>query len=552
MVDFALEDRTLPKVLAAAAQAQPNNPFILFRDETHSYADTELLSTQFAHGLRQWGVTRGSRIAAILDNSPQYIFTLFAVAKLGALNVPINTAARGQLLAYFLADCESTHVIVQEDYVDVLLEAWGGSFKVPTLVLRSNGESNGNAAVATLPTWHDVLSDGLARRESSLNVDLNAWDPWLILYTSGTTGPSKGSVCPHAQSLAIGRTQAQRMDIGPADRMYTFLPLFHGNALNYSTVTALWGRACIALETRFSASRFWSDVHHYQATQFNAMMIVTSVLEKLPVTPEEKDNPIRIAVMVPPPANRRELETRWGLSIISQYAMSEAHPITVLDAGQAYDKPRTSGRVAPNMEVRIVDENDVEVPPGTPGEVTIRTREPWTMLLQYYGKAEATIQAFRNLWFHTGDRAFLDEDGYLFFVDRVKEAIRRRGENISAYEIELILRGHSDIVEVAAIPVPSEMGEDEVAVYVVRRSPDLTEKDVVEFAIDRMAYFMVPRFVQFIDELPKTPSQKIQKFALREMAKASCNDMWDREKAGISVTRFTAQERKRDKALDAF
>jgi crotonobetaine/carnitine-CoA ligase len=549
MFDFPLEDRVIPKVLAAAAQAQPDNPYILFRDETYSYADTELLSTQFAHGLRNWGVTRGSRVAAILDNSPQYIFTLFAIAKLGALNVPINTAARGQLLAYFLADCESTHVIVQEDYADILLEAWGGSFKVPTLVLRSNGESKANAAA--LPTWHDVLSDGLARRESSLDVEIKAWDPWLILYTSGTTGPSKGSVCPHAQSLAIGRTQAQRMDIGPADRMYTFLPLFHGNALNYSTVTALWGRACIALETRFSASRFWSDVHRYQATQFNAMMIVTSVLEKLPVTPEEKDNPVRIAVMVPPPANRRELETRWGLSIISQYAMSEAHPITVLDAGQAYDKPRTSGRVASNMELRIVDENDVEVPRGTPGEVTIRTREPWTMLLEYYGKAEATVQAFRNLWFHTGDRAFLDDDGDLFFVDRVKDAIRRRGENISAYEIELILRGHPDIVEVAAIPVPSEMGEDEVAIYVVRRSADLTEKDVVEFAIDRMAYFMVPRFVQFIDELPKTPSEKIQKFALREMAKASYKDLWDREKAGISVTRFTAQERKREKVLDA-
>lgn len=551
MVDFALEDRVIPKVLAAAAQAQPDKPFILFRDETFTYADTELLSTQFAHGLRKWGVGRGSRVAAILDNSPQYILTLFAIAKLGALNVPINTAARGQLLAYFLADCESTHVIVQEDYIDVLLEAWGGQFKVPTIVLRAGTRATNGATHAALPTWHDLMADGQSRRESTLEVDTKAWDPWLILYTSGTTGPSKGSVCPHAQSLTIGRTQCTRMEIGPADRMYTFLPLFHGNALNYSTITALWGRACIALETRFSASRFWADVHRYKATQFNAMMIVTSVLEKLPVTPEEKDNPVRIAVMVPPPANRRELEARWGFSIISQYAMSEAHPITVLDAGQAYDKPRTSGRVASNMEVRIVDENDIEVPRGTPGEVTIRPREPWTMLLQYYGKPDATAQAFRNLWFHTGDRAFLDEEGYLFFVDRVKDAIRRRGENISAYEIEVILRGHPDIVEVAAIPVPSEMGEDEVATYIVRRNESVTEKDVVEFAIDRMAYFMVPRFVQFIDELPKTPSQKVQKFALRDLAKTSLKDMWDREKAGIAVTRFTAQERKRGKAVGA-
>ena len=549
MADFALEDRVVSRVLAAAAEAQPDNPFILFRDETYSYADTEILSTQFAHGLSKWGVTRGSRVAAILDNSPQYVLTLFAVAKLGALNVPINTAARGQLLAYFLADCESTHVIVQEDYLDVLLECWEGHFKVPTLVLRTSGNAVNGGAHAALPSWQDLMADGHSRRECSPGNSPKAWDPWLILYTSGTTGPSKGSVCPNAQSLTIGRTQCMRMNIGPSDRMYTFLPLFHGNALNYSTITALWGRACIALETRFSASRFWSDVHRYKATQFNAMMIVTSVLEKLPVTPEERDNPVRIAVMVPPPANRRELETRWGLSIISQYAMSEAHPITVLDAGQAYDKPRTSGRVAANMEIRIVDENDIEVPRGTPGEVTIRTREPWTMLLQYYGKPEATAQAFRNLWFHTGDRAFLDEGGYLFFVDRVKDAIRRRGENISAYEIEVILRGHPEIVEVAAIPVPSEMGEDEVATYIVRRSEAITEREVVEFAVDRMAYFMVPRFVQFIDELPKTPSQKVQKFALRDLARTNLADMWDREKAGVAVTRFTAQERKRDKAL---
>src|SRR5215475_13130430 len=548
MIDFALEDRVLPNVLAAAAAAQPEKPYILFRDETFSYAETELQANQLAHGMQRWGVSRGSRVAAILDNSPQYIMSLFAIAKLGALNVPINTAARGQLLEYFLADCECTHVIVQEDYVDTLLEAWGGIFKVPTVVMRMSNVP-ANPLTRDLPAWTDLLADGLPNREKSLGITVRASDPWLILYTSGTTGPSKGSVCPHAQSLTIGRTQSQRMDIDPSDRMYTFLPLFHGNALNYSTITALWGRACIALETRFSASRFWSDVHRYKATQFNAMMIVTSVLEKLPVTPEEKTNPVRIAVMVPPPANRRELEKRWGLSIISQFAMSEAHPITVLDAGEAYDKPRTSGRVAANMELRIVDENDVEVPRGTPGEITIRTREPWTMLLEYYGKPEATLAAFRNLWFHTGDRAYLDEDGYLFFVDRVKDAIRRRGENISAYEIEVILKGHPDVVEAAAIPVPSEMGEDEVAIFVVRRGNSLAEKDIVEFAVDRMAYYMVPRFVQFIDELPKTPSQKVQKFALREMAKTTLKDMWDREKAGVKVTRFTAQERKRDKAL---
>jgi crotonobetaine/carnitine-CoA ligase len=546
MIDFPLEDRTIPKILAAAAEAQPGTPFILIRDQTHSYAQTDTLTTQLAFGLRAWGVARGSRVAIILDNSPEYVFTLLALAKLGALSIPVNTAARGEQLRYFLADSECTHIVVQDEYIDILFECLGGVPPQPICVVPSSD----GAGAASVPTWKDILADGYSYRERSLDVDLRASDPWLILYTSGTTGPSKGSILPHAHSLTIGRTQSERMNLGPGDRMYTYLPLFHGNALNYSTITALWARAAIALEKRFSASRFWDDVHRYQATQFNAMMIVTSVLEKLPVTPQEQSNPVRIAAMVPPPVNRRDLERRWGLSIISQYAMSEAHPITILGPGEAYDKPRTSGRVAPNMELRIVDDDDFEVPRGNPGEVTIRTREPWTMLHGYYGKPEATASAFRNLWFHTGDRAYLDEDGYLFFVDRVKDAIRRRGENISAYEIETVLSGHSDIIEVAAVPVPSEMGEDEVCVFIVRRAGSLSERDVVEFAVERMAYYMVPRYVDFVTEMPKTPSQKIQKFALREIAKEKYRTMWDREKEGVKVTRFTAQERKRARSLD--
>ncbi len=535
MFDLPLEERVLPKVLYRAAEAQPEWPFVLHGDQVFSYADTERISTQLAHGMRKWGVVSGVRVATLLDNSPRYILTLFAVAKLGALNVPINTAARGDLLRYYLQDANCTHVIVQDTYLTALREAWP-DVNLPLAVLHPDEQSSG----MEFPSWEDLLADGEALRERSLGITLHAWDPWLILYTSGTTGPSKGSICPHAHSLSIARTQATRMALEPQDRLYTCLPLFHGNALNYSTLTALWARATIALETRFSARRFWPDIHRYRATQFNAMMIVTSILEKLPVTPEERDNPVRIAAIVPPPPNRKQLEERWGLKIISQFALSEACPIAVLAPGEAYDKPRTSGRIAESIELRIVDENDVEVPRGTPGEIVIRTKQPWTMFCGYYGKVEATVSAFRNLWFHTGDRAYIDEDGYLFFVDRVKDAIRRRGENISAFEIESILNGHEAILEAAAVPVPSELGEDEVAVFIVKAAPELTEEAVIDYAVRKMAYFMVPRYVQFVDDLPKTPSQKISKTALREQAKATYREMWDREAFGIEVNRFSA------------
>jgi crotonobetaine/carnitine-CoA ligase len=539
MVDFPLEERVLARVLRRAAEAQPERPFILHGDQALSYAETERLSTQLAHGLRRWGVVKGSRVASILDNSPRYVLTLFAVAKLGALNVPINTAARADLLRYYLKDADCTHIVIQDTYLPVLREAYA-DVQAPIALLRSGAEEG--AAAFSGPLWEDLLADGEPFPEKSLQVELDAWDPWLILYTSGTTGPSKGSVCPNAHSLSIGRTQANRMALEPADRLYTCLPLFHGNALNYSTLTALWARAAIALEARFSARRFWPDIQRYQATQFNAMMIVTSILEKLPVTPEEQENPVRIAAIVPPPSNRRQLEERWGLQIISQYALSEACPVAVLAAGEAYDKPRTSGRVSQELELRIVDEHDREMPPGAPGEIVIRPRHPWSIFAGYYGNSESTLAAFRNLWFHTGDRAYLDADGYLFFVDRVKDAIRRRGENISAFEIEMVLKGHEGVLEAAAVPVPSDLGEDEVAVFIVKANSDLTERDVIEYAVRNMAYFMVPRYVKFVEELPKTPSQKVSKQTLRDQAKAAYREMWDREASGIEVNRFTASK----------
>jgi crotonobetaine/carnitine-CoA ligase len=547
MIDFPIEDRTIGNVLRAAVEARPDAPFILHRDECFSYADMELMSTRLAHGLKHWGVETGARVALMLENSPEYVISLFALNKLKALSVPINTAARGELLRYFVCDLGSTHVIVQDDHLEVLKEALGPDSKIRICVMPTRGF--GTTRPAGYPVWQDLLDDGLSARGGSLDLTAKGWDPWLVLYTSGTTGPSKGNVCPNAHSLSIARLQTERMQIDPSDRMYTFLPLFHGNALNYSTLTALWGGAAIALEPRFSASRFWADIHKYQATQFNAMMIVTSILEKLPPSPEEADNPVRLAMMVPPPANRRELEDRWGLKIISQYAMSEASPIAVLDAGDAYEKPRTSGKLVDHLDIRIVDDNDVEVPTGTAGEVIIRPRDPWTIFSEYYGKPEATARAFRNLWFHTGDRAYVDEDRYLYFVDRVKDAIRRRGENISAYEIEMIMQKNPRIREIAAVPAPSEMGEDEVAVFVVRADPDLTEAEVIDYAVAQMAYFMVPRYVAFVDEMPKTPSQKIQKMSLREKARTEYRTMWDRVAAGIKIDRFTARSPSRSEAV---
>jgi crotonobetaine/carnitine-CoA ligase len=219
------------------------------------------------------------------------------------------------------------------------------------------------------------------------------------------------------------------------------------------------------------------------------------------------------------------------------YAMTELFPVTVVGPGEGYENPGTSGTLAPGFELRIVDDDDLDCPPNVPGEIVVRPTEPWTIFTEYYGKPEATAEAFRNLWFHTGDRAFLDDDGHLHFVDRKKDAIRRRGENISAHEIETILTSDPRVREAAAVPVPSDVGEDDVAVYVARDDATLTERDVVEYAMENMAYYMVPRYVAFVDELPKTPTHKIAKYQVRERAQEEYRGLWDREAHGIEVRR---------------
>jgi crotonobetaine/carnitine-CoA ligase len=538
MIDHHLTDRVLPKVLRDAADAQPEVPFIFFGKDIYSYAEIELRSSQFAHGLRRWGVKRGSRVALIMDNCPEFIISWFALAKIGAITVPINTSMRGPLLRYYTVDSDCTHIVVHAHYLGALVEARKGDPAVPTAVLPSDLAIAHGAG----PGWHDLFSDGEALREQSLDVELNVWDPWLIVYTSGTTGPSKGSVCPFGHSISIGRTQAQRLALTPDDRMYTCFPLYHGNALNYSTLTALWGRSAIVLAPRFSASRFWSDINQYRVSIFYSNGAITRWLENLPVTPEEASNPARISVIVPNPVNRRELEVRWGVKILSQYGMSEASQIAYL-GDEGYDKPRTAGRISPTLDVRIVNENDIELPRCKTGEVILRAKEPWTHLIEYYGKPEATAKAFRNLWFHTGDRGYIDEDGFFFFVDRVKTSIKRRGENVSAFEVEAALQRHPGIAEAAAIPIPYQPGDDEVGIFVVRSDQNLTEREVIEFAVDNMAYFMVPRYVHFVDELPKTATAKVRKGELIDFVKQSPQVMWDREAAGIEVNRFTASKR---------
>jgi crotonobetaine/carnitine-CoA ligase len=317
------------------------------------------------------------------------------------------------------------------------------------------------------------------------------------------------------------------------DVLYNTLPLFHGNAQLLSTMPALMSGARMVLAERFSASRFWSDVRKYGCTEFNYIGGILPILLKADPRPDDRDNPLRVLFGGGcPPHLFDEVEKRFGVTLLEGYGMSEIG-LPLLNTLKER-KPGTCGKPVYGCQVKLVDDYGLEVGPGVPGELLLRNREPYTMLLEYYKMPEKTVEAWRDLWYNTGDYLVMDADGYFNFVDRKKDALRRRGENISSQEVEKVFAGHPAVLECAAVGVKSDMAEDEVMICLSPRPGEsLTPEALLDYAQERMAYFMVPRYVRIMEALPKTPTEKVQKAALREAGVTP--GTWDREAAGYEV-----------------
>jgi crotonobetaine/carnitine-CoA ligase len=536
MHDYPLKQRTIAHMLADKATRVGDRTWLIFGDQRYTYAQAHDLSNRYANSFRELGVRKGDHVAVMLPNCPEFIWTIWGLGKLGAVTVPLNTAARGELLRYFITQSDSGCVVVSAELADRVAEALGSENKVRAF-LTLGGASTRLAECGAPCMDLAAFADGPAQ-EPDRNAVL-ASDPQYIMYTSGTTGPSKGVISPHSQAHGVGRSLAQNFGYRPDDVLYTCLPLFHGNALWYSAYAALWADCALAVSPRFSASGFWDEIRATGATQFNALGAMTNIILKTPPSPRDREHRVRQAMIVPlSPETYREVSARFGVQVTSLYAMTETFAVTMFTSDDPESKGASAGRSRGLAEIQIVSDEDDPLPQGEVGEICVRPSEPGIVMSGYYKMPEATVRDTRNLWLHTGDRGRLDRDGYLYFVDRKKEAIRRRGENISAYEVEMLIARHPSVLEVAAVPVASEMSEDEVMVYVVCRSGcEVSEEEVVRFANQNMAHFMVPRFVHFIDALPKTASEKIEKYKLKTWAEENRQKLWDREATGLKLER---------------
>ena len=356
----------------------------------------------------------------------------------------------------------------------------------------------------------------------------------MILYTSGTTGPSKGVCCPHAQLYRFGLNVAQLLEITEDDVLYTCLPLFHTNALN-CFVQALLTGATYCLDTRFSASRFFTRAIRAEATVTYLLGAMVPILLKQPVREEERAHRIRIANgNSQPPDVDREMRTRFGFGVAECYASTEAG--CALGAPLPAQRLGAMGPAMPGYDARVVDEDDVEVPDGVSGELVLRPHHPFTIATGYFRMPEKTVAAWRNLWLHTGDRVVRGPDGSYRFVDRMTDSLRRRGENISSYEVEQVLLGHPGVSAVAVYGVPAELGESEVmASVVLRDGSDVAPAELVEFCVPRLAYFAIPRYLDLVDALPLTENGKVKKFVLRDRGVRP--HTWDRERAGVELVK---------------
>jgi len=525
---------TIGGLLRARAAVNPGARLLVTRDASYTYAEMDRLADRVGRAFLSLGCRKGDAVSIMVRNRPEYLMAWFGAARSGLVQVPVNPDYKGEFLAYQMEHCEAAVMIVDASTLPQLLTAKEAFRTVRALVFTSEAAPDGVAGlgVPTVLGWGEFVA--LGEGEAALP-DVSPGDVATIMYTSGTTGRSKGVVTPHLHNLTQGYEAAQALRIGSRDVLYTCLPMFHGNAQWATVLNALQAGAAVALGERFSASRFWDEVRHFEATEFNAIGSMLYMLDSQPASPGDRDHRVKTVFAVPiPPEIFFRFEQRFGVHLIEGYGQTETKNV----AYNPYDarRPGSFGKPTPTSILTVLGPRNEELPPGQLGEIAYRPKLPNILCRGYFKNPEATLGATTDLWWHTGDLGYRDEDGYFYFADRAKDAIRRRGENISSFEVERVLLLHPAVLDVAAVAVASDVIEDEVmAVIVPKPGRSADPAELFEYCDARMPYFAVPRYFRFVADLPRTPNDKIRKVELR--AAGVTADAWDSQAAGLKPTR---------------
>lgn len=511
---------TVDAVFRERLAAEPDAAFVKFGPHWYTFAELDERSDRLATGLASLGVGKGTVVATILPNLIETVDVLLAAAKLGAIQVPLNYWLKGDFLSYQLADCGAEVLIADgPGYADAR-ELLGGTRIRHSVVVGD--PPPGTVACA------DLLGERRAFEPAAEPGDLLA-----IMYTSGTTAAAKGCMLSTGYYISVGKAYGASGWCVPGERMYTSYPMFHASGQLVALMTVLVNGGSISIAPEFHASTFLADAAADDATVLIGVGVMGNMLLAQPPRPDDGAHRFRMAVWVPmAPEDQQRFEERFGTPVMAEgYGQTEVVPITVTSP----DGPRargTSGLISPLLEVTIVDEADNELPLGEAGEIVVRPKTPNATYSGYWNKPEITLTTWRNLWHHTGDFGRMDAGGHVTFVDRKKDVLRRRGENVSALALETLIRKHPAAADVAVSPVPGTFGDDDIkASLVLAEGASLTPREFFDFMRDKVPYFAVPRYVDIREQLPVNAIGRVMKHVLRD--EGVTDAMWDLEGLGL-------------------
>ena len=529
------EQSTIPELLMRRLDVDPDGPYLDVCGDTVAAAQLVDVSSRLASSLRSMGVSQGDRVATLIENSIEAVYAWWGIILAGAIAVPVNTAYKGEYLRHQLADSGSKVVIVAAEFLDRLEPVAATIESVQHVVIISDTPSTISSTATSL--WSELLTSEAILPE----INTKPSDLGTFIYTGGTTGLSKGCMLSHNYHEALTRQIGICWERTTEDVVWTPLPLFHFNAITTAVIGPLVFGGRSAIYRRFSVSNFWPEMNRVGATITSTLGTMAYLLAHDVDRPEmprsgapEANTTLRLLGAAPMPVEVDDImKNRFGLTTFSAaYGVTEASLISWQPPG-GYNKPNAAGVINDEyFDVRIFDAEDNEVPRGERGEIVIRPKRPEVMFAGYWGRPEVTVETSRNWWYHTGDIGIVDDDNFLFFVDRKADYLRRRGENIASFEVESIIMGHGQIADVAVHAVPSPLTEDDLKITATRvEGATVSEEELFLWCVEQLPYFALPRYIEFRTDLPRSPVGRVLKRELR--AEGVTSATWDLEQSGV-------------------